>query len=160
MRSSPVSQLAVGRETGGRARSAPLLGEVVAPSSHLTRTGATAVLVAIAPVAARLGWWWWTEGRRRHGGRDQETGPAVAATVERTEVEMVRHRLGRWRVRVVSTRWQPPTAAGFASVAPAAPRAHRPGPLWRLTTLALEGGARPASEAPRLPPTPGSAPRN
>jgi len=113
------------------------------------------VLLATAPLAARLGWWWWSQGRHRTMTARAPSEPTPAA-VEHTEVEMVKRSLGRWRVRVVTTRWVVQPAA-VLSLAPAA-RSHTSwlGPVLRLTGVALEANSLKAPPVlPRLPAPPG-----
>ncbi|MGH7640873.1 MAG: hypothetical protein ACREOL_08215 [Candidatus Dormibacteria bacterium] len=116
-------------------------GEIVGQvAAHVTRAQVTAALLATAPVAVRLGWWWWKRGA---GPRTEplDVRPPPTSTLEHTEVELVRRSLGRWRVRVVNTRWQ---LSATTVVSPPRPR-QRPvwlTPLWRLAASALEGEMR------------------
>lgn len=133
----------------------PLVAELVSPSHRpVTRARVATVLLAAAPVAARLGWWWWSQGRHRTVTAFTPSEPAPAA-VEHTEVEMVKRTLGRWRVRVVSTRWVVPAAATLSARPPGRRRASWLGPALRLTGAALEANSRKAPvELPRLPAPP------
>ncbi|MHB1940030.1 MAG: hypothetical protein ACYCS9_04305 [Candidatus Dormibacteria bacterium] len=110
----------------------PLRAELV--ESRRPRPRATgAVLVAALPLLARLAVWWLS--RPRPG-----SGPAWAAPasqVERTEMWVTRRWPGRWKLRVVSTRWM---------VAPPAPRRGRAAPPW--LRLLARSGPRPTGGPP------------
>ncbi|MFZ0994560.1 MAG: hypothetical protein WAO09_01070 [Candidatus Dormiibacterota bacterium] len=122
----------------------PLIGELVERSPRSDpRAGLVALLVAAAPLAARAAWWWWNHGRRRTLTVSARQA-AVPAAIERTEIEMVRKSLGRWRIRVVDTRWSVPSAP----VTPAATDYSPPSPgllraALRLSALALQPGSQP-----------------
>jgi hypothetical protein len=108
-------------------------------------------LLATAPLAARLGWWWWSQGRHRTltAYAPFESAPSA---VEHTEIEMVKRTLGRWRVRVDSTRWVVPTGPAVSTAPAVKPRANWLEPVLRLTGAALEANSRKtAREVPRLP---------
>jgi hypothetical protein len=138
------------------APSSPLIGELVeSPPRPDPRAGFAAVLLAAAPLAARAAWWWWSHSRRRTLSASARPAPEPAA-IERTEIEMVRKTLGRWRIRVVDTRWSvpsapvPPAAINYAPRPPGLVRA-----VVRLSALALQSSSQPAlphaREVPRLP---------
>ncbi|HUY24062.1 MAG TPA: hypothetical protein VMV09_02005 [Candidatus Saccharimonadales bacterium] len=124
--------------------STPLIAELVEPAPRPDpRAGLVTVLLAAAPLAARAAWWWWSHSRRRTLTVSARPAPEPAA-VERTEIEMVRKTLGRWRIRVVDTRWSvppAPVAAAAQTSAPPPPGLVRA--VLRLSTLALRAGPPP-----------------
>ena len=133
-----------------------MVAELVGPAPRpLNRARVATVLLATAPLAARLGWWWWSRGRHRTLSASAPSQQAPAA-VEHTEVEMVRRTLGRWRVRVVSTQWLVPSVPVLAGTASPRSRAGWLRPVLRLTGMALEANARKAlpPPLPRLPAPP------
>lgn len=137
----------------------PIVAELVEVSPRpLDRARVATLLLASAPVAARLGWWWWSRSRRRSVPVYAPTDQAPAA-VEHTEVEMVRRTMGRWRVRVVNTRWVLPVSPAVSTFSTRPPRTSWLGPVLRLTGAALE--AHPRRSAPTVPrlPAPPSRPR-
>lgn len=98
----------------------PLAAELVDPEGEsLANRRLLATLVALAPVALRVGWWYWRQ-TRRPGKTDTQAG-APTTVFERTEMKMTKHLLGRWKLKLVTTRWQP-------MAAPLADR--RQGPDW------------------------------
>lgn len=119
--------------------------------SSLPKGRIVAIVLGTAPIVARIGWWWWNQGRQRTLTALSPVVPVAA--IERTEVEMVRRTLGRWRVRVVSTRWAiPPTPVLATSVVPSARGPRWLVPVLRITALALEHNSRSAAAPlPRLP---------
>ena len=119
----------------------PLIAELVEPADSAPSTRrAWALLIAAAPLAARLGWWWWRQARAAE--QTSHSAPLPPAVFEHTEVRMTKRLLGRWKVRVTSTRWQPSVGAD-----PVAPRPHlsiaRPLQLARLLLLGF--GRLPAA---------------
>lgn len=109
------------------------------------------VVLATAPLAARLGWWWWSQGRHRSltSYAPFESAPSA---VEHTEIEMVKRTLGRWRLRVNSTRWVVPMESAVSAAPTGSARATWLGPVLRLTGAALEANSRKAPRGvPRLP---------
>lgn len=121
--------------------------------------GLAAALLLAMPLAARLGWWWWRQGRRPVPA-PASIANRTPATVERTEVELVRRWLGRWRVQVVSTSWQfPADAVASAGSGPSLGRRGWVASLLRLAELAVESSGHrkvpPGQELPRLPAPPG-----
>ncbi|MGC1183745.1 MAG: hypothetical protein WBA31_01155 [Candidatus Dormiibacterota bacterium] len=134
------------------APSRPLIAELVDPAPRqLTGARVATLLLAAAPIAARLGWWWWNQARRRPLPTSS-TASALPAAIERTEIEMVQRTLGRWRLRVTSTRWQVPTVTATPRESPVRLRTAWLGPTVRLTRAALAANSRQAaSQVPRLP---------
>jgi len=133
--------------------SGPLIAELVPPAERTPapRRG-WALLIAAAPLAARLTWWWWRH--RRVAGRLAPTAHSSPALFELTEVRMTKRLLGRWKVRVISTRYQPGAGPGPRS---SELRSVRPWQLARLLLIGLGHIAGPAGIAarrspPRLPP--------
>jgi len=135
-----------------------VVAEVVGPAARpLTRGRLAAVLLTSAPLAARLAWWWWLRGRERRLGVLTTSRPLVVG-MERTEVEMVRRSLGRWRLRVVSTRWLAPDASPGAPRGSTSRRSTWLAPAIRLSGLALDAKPRlSTSPEPRLPELPDRA---
>ena len=117
----------------------PIRAELV-ESRRARPRAAGAVLVAALPLLARLAVWWLSRPRA-------DTGPprgAPASQVERTEMWVTRRWPGRWKLRVVSTRWM---------AAPPTPQRGRTAPPW-LRLVARSGprsAARPASDLLGLP---------
>jgi len=138
------------------APSRPVVAELVGPGPRpLTGARVATALLATAPLAARLGWWWWSQGRHRTLTASAPFEPAPAA-VEHTEIEMVKRTLGRWRLRVSSTRWVVPVGSAVSTAPARKPRANWLGPVLRLTGAALEANSRKAPpEVPRLRAAPG-----
>ncbi|MGA7088732.1 MAG: hypothetical protein WA695_03440 [Candidatus Dormiibacterota bacterium] len=125
------------------APSSPLIAELVEPAPRPDpRTGLVTLLCAAAPLAARAAWWWWSHSRRRTLTVSARPAPEPAA-VERTEIEMVRKTLGRWRIRVVDTRWSVPTAPTAAAHTSAPPPPGLVRAVLRLSTLALRSSSPP-----------------
>lgn len=133
----------------------PLIAELVEPAQAApVPRRLWALLIAAAPLAARFGWWWWRQARAAEG---RPPAPSPRAVVfEHTEVRMTKRLLGRWKVRVTSTRWEP-----GGGPEPGSARARvlvaRPSQLARLLLLGLShlpgptplgGGQTPA----KLPP--------
>lgn len=115
------------------------------------------VLLATAPLAARLGWWWWSQGRQRPLSTYVSSQP-VPTEVEHTEIEMVKKTLGRWRVRVVSTHWTVPGVPSPSARTGSRHRAGWLGPMVRFTGLALEANSRNAPPVLPLLPAPPARP--
>jgi hypothetical protein len=130
----------------------PLVAELMGREPRsLARAHVATALLAMAPLAARLGWWWWTHGRHRTlvAYAPSESAPAA---VEHTEIEMVKRTLGRWRVRVVTTRSVTPVAPALSAMPAERGRANWLRPVLQLTGAALEANSRAAPRAqPRLP---------
>jgi hypothetical protein len=111
----------------------PLVAELVAPEAPARRLAAVAV--AITPLLVRVAWWWWNQSRPE---RDSVEPIRVApALVEHTELRMTKRLLGRWKVRVVQTRWQP--GALPLAVAPTPPPRRPEGWRRQITLLGLAG---------------------
>ncbi|NNM97890.1 MAG: hypothetical protein HKL89_09850 [Candidatus Dormibacteraeota bacterium] len=130
----------------------PLIAELVDPAeTAVAPRRLWALLIAAAPLAARLGWWWWRQSRATEG-RQATPGPR-AVVFEHTEVRMTKRLLGRWKVRVTSTRWQP---GGGPEPVAARLLVARPGQLARLLLLGLGrlpgptpvGGGQPTAKLP------------
>jgi len=113
----------------------PLVAELVEPAETAPAPRRLwALLIAAAPLAARLAWWWWRQARPAEG---RPLAPSSGAVLfERTEVRMTKRLLGRWKVRVTSTRWQP-GGGPEPVVARASLLVARPGQLARLILLGL-----------------------
>ncbi len=95
----------------------PLIAELVEPVENApSPRRAWALLIAAAPLAARLGWWWWRQARQARSPAESPRLPP--AIYEHTEVRMTKRLLGRWKVRVTSTRWQPDVGAASVAVRP------------------------------------------
>jgi hypothetical protein len=114
----------------------PLIAELVAPdATSVAARRLAAVVVAITPLLVRVAWWWWSQGRAE---RDSvEPIIVTPALVEHTELRMTKRLLGRWKVRVVSTRWQP--GAIPLAVAPNPPPRRPDGWRRQITLLGLTG---------------------
>lgn len=126
----------------------PILGEIVGRDPvPARRLGAMAL--ALAPLVIRL-WLWW-RGRRR--GQRPATD-SVRGVFEHTDLRLSKRPLGRWKLRVVTTRW---SADPIASAGPPVARRGDSPLAVRLVLLGLDrlarGGRLPANlVAPRLPP--------
>jgi hypothetical protein len=92
-----------------------------------------AVAMAVAPLLVRLAWWWWRQRRVESHAAEPMAAPAM---VEHTELRMTKRLLGRWKVKMVSTRWQ--SAASPLAVAPNPPAQGWKGQLARLGLTGLE----------------------
>ncbi|MHB1526282.1 MAG: hypothetical protein ACYCZN_08395 [Candidatus Dormibacteria bacterium] len=122
---------------------APLIAELVEPAGHApSPRQVVALLVAAAPLAARLGWWWWRQTRQTQSHAESARLPP--AVFEHTEVRMTKRLLGRWKVRVTSTRWQPNPGAEPVSVRPRLSIAR---PLEVARFLLLSSGQLPAASS-------------
>ena len=117
----------------------PLRAELV-ESRRARPRAAGALVVAALPLLARLAVWWLS--RPRAGSAPSSSYPAE---VERTEMWMTKRPLGRWKLRVVRTRWSAPPPA------PRGPRAAAP--LWLRVLARSRGrpGRSPATEVLGLP---------
>jgi hypothetical protein len=94
-----------------------------------------AVAVAITPLLVRVAWWWWNQSRAERGS--VEPIMVAPALVEHTELRLTKRLLGRWKVRVVRTRWQP--GAIPLGVAPPPPPRRPEGWRRQITLLGLTG---------------------
>jgi len=100
----------------------------------------TALLLAAAPLVIRAAWWWRSQPRRARpsgGGAAAEWG-----SWEHTELRMTKRLLGRWKVRVVSTRWHPEPRQADSAEHQISPRS---APLVRAVVLGLEWLGAPRS---------------
>jgi hypothetical protein len=126
----------------------PIRGEIVESDPFpARRLGAMAL--ALAPLLIRL--WLWRRGRQQGEPLAADPGRGV---FEHTDLRLSKRPLGRWKLRVVTTRWtaEPIATAGSKGFAHA-----DSSPALRLLLLGLDrlsrGGRLPATLlAPRLPP--------
>ena len=130
----------------------PIRGEIVEASPSPTRR-VTAIAIALAPLLIRLALWWRERSRRLE--LPSRAGPRL---IERTDLRLSKRPLGRWKLRVVTTRWVPDEAPEQAR---RAERGFTSPVLGRLTLLALDRLSRSGAQSgplapPRLPP--GSSP--
>lgn len=126
----------------------PIRGEIVGsgPIPRL-RLGATAL--ALAPLLVRLMLWWW--GRERS---HPVATPPGAGVVEHTDLRLSKRPLGRWKLRVVTTRWIAGPVEAMSG--PESSRAGSPVAI-RLLLVGIDRlsrwGSQPATlSAARLPP--------
>lgn len=125
----------------------PVPGEIVSSDAVPLRARRLGALVlAGLPLLMRLAWWWW--------GRSRVVTPETRepnGLWEHTDLRLTKRPLGRWKVRVVTTRW---ITTGIGSEAPGGGDSGL-GALARLSLLGLERvvrAPRPAAiqELPRL----------
>lgn len=79
----------------------PVPGEIV--SSEAAPLGARrlgALVLAGLPLLMRVAWWWWA--RRTVANPQTQEGGGLW---EHTDLRLTKRPLGRWKVRVVTTRW-------------------------------------------------------
>lgn len=135
-----------------RPESVPIRAELV-PAGRERPPALVPVILALAPLVARLAYWWLSRPRSPVAtGRAWTGAPALW---EHTEVRMTKRLLGRWRIRVTSTRWSGPAPAGRPGKGARRPRTWGPLVGGLLQARLREGvPARPLlpeGEGPFLP---------